>query len=259
MTQATYTAVIVGLTGIGGDPLSRICRSTPPCLVPTPPPTTVTRRLIWWRCATSARAALDSFKAEWGDVWPELRYYTDYRQMLADMRPDLVSVATPDHLRTDITIDAAVGTRAILCEEAHRRLPGRRRSYDRRLPSPRRAAFHRAHPPLGTGVPRRPRDDPQRSHRRTAQHRHQHVQPSIHALSQRHAWSISPTSLRNRRRSGSFCPSGRRLRSFHRIQKRRWPRSGHRSGANHGLHLLRQRRAPSTTASKWTCPARSSS
>ena len=62
--------------------------------------------------------ALDAFKASWHDVWPEARYYTDYREMLSQENPDLVSVATPDHLHADVTVEAAnQGARAILCEK----------------------------------------------------------------------------------------------------------------------------------------------
>ncbi len=62
--------------------------------------------------------ALDSFQREWADIWPDVRCYTDYRAMLAQEKPDLVSVCTPDHLHADITVDAANGgARAILCEK----------------------------------------------------------------------------------------------------------------------------------------------
>ncbi|MCB0114184.1 MAG: Gfo/Idh/MocA family oxidoreductase [Caldilineaceae bacterium] len=119
MTQATYTAVIVGLTGIGARrpaepdlPLYAAMPRSHAAAYHRHPQTDLVA------VCDIRQDALDSFKAEWGDVWPELRYYTDYRQMLADMRPDLVSVATPDHLHADITIDAAAGgARAILCEK----------------------------------------------------------------------------------------------------------------------------------------------
>ena len=53
-----------------------------------------------------------------GDVWPDMHYYTDYREMLEKAKPDLVSVVTPDHLHADITVDAAnSGAKAILCEK----------------------------------------------------------------------------------------------------------------------------------------------
>jgi UDP-N-acetyl-2-amino-2-deoxyglucuronate dehydrogenase len=62
--------------------------------------------------------ALEDFKARWEDVWPELRLYTDYKEMLRQEQPELVSVVTPDHLHADITVAAAEGgAKAILCEK----------------------------------------------------------------------------------------------------------------------------------------------
>ncbi len=64
------------------------------------------------------REALDQFRALWDDVWPDMRYYTDYQAMLDRERPDIVSVVTPDHLHADITVHAAQGSaRAVLCEK----------------------------------------------------------------------------------------------------------------------------------------------
>ena len=61
---------------------------------------------------------LDAFRQQWQDVWPDVRLYTDYRQMLAREQPELVSVATPDDLHADMVVDAAQGgARAILCEK----------------------------------------------------------------------------------------------------------------------------------------------
>jgi predicted dehydrogenase len=61
---------------------------------------------------------LDAFRQQWQDVWPDVRLYTDYREMLARECPELVSVATPDDLHADMVVDAAVGgARAILCEK----------------------------------------------------------------------------------------------------------------------------------------------
>lgn len=116
----TYRAVIVGLRGIGAGR----------------PKESPHRPLYGARPGSHASAyhrhpqtelvavcdingeALDRFKETWHDVWPQMRYYTDYREMLEKESPDLVSVATSDHLHADITIDAASsGARAILCEK----------------------------------------------------------------------------------------------------------------------------------------------
>ena len=62
--------------------------------------------------------ALEDFRTRWADVWPDVRLYTDYREMLRQEQPELVSVVTPDHLHADITVAAAEGgAKAILCEK----------------------------------------------------------------------------------------------------------------------------------------------
>jgi predicted dehydrogenase len=63
-------------------------------------------------------SARESFRERWASLWPGLRTYADYREMLAEERPDAVLVATPDHLHTEpvlATIEA--GARGILCEK----------------------------------------------------------------------------------------------------------------------------------------------
>ncbi|MDA0838411.1 MAG: Gfo/Idh/MocA family oxidoreductase [Planctomycetota bacterium] len=62
--------------------------------------------------------ALQKTKELWSDVWPDLRVYTDYREMLEKEKPDLVSVATSDHFHADMTVAAAEGgAKGILCEK----------------------------------------------------------------------------------------------------------------------------------------------
>lgn len=61
---------------------------------------------------------IERFKAEWGGIWPEVRGYTDYREMLARESPDIVSVATPDHAHADIVTEACrSGVKGIYCEK----------------------------------------------------------------------------------------------------------------------------------------------
>ncbi len=62
---------------------------------------------------------LNDFKERWQDVWPDLRYYRDYREMLDTERPEIVSVVTGDHVHADITVTAAEqeATKAIICEK----------------------------------------------------------------------------------------------------------------------------------------------
>ena len=62
--------------------------------------------------------AVSEFREQWGDVWPDVNCYTDYKELLEREQPDIVSVVTPDHLHADITIEAARGSaRAVLCEK----------------------------------------------------------------------------------------------------------------------------------------------
>jgi predicted dehydrogenase len=63
-------------------------------------------------------AAFERFDELWGDRWPGIAKYTDFREMLAKEQLDLISVVTPDHLHADI-VEAAVnaGIKAIYCEK----------------------------------------------------------------------------------------------------------------------------------------------
>ncbi|MEE2754794.1 MAG: Gfo/Idh/MocA family oxidoreductase, partial [Candidatus Latescibacterota bacterium] len=59
------------------------------------------------------------FDNKWKDVWPDLRQYKSYREMLDEEKPDIVSVATSDHLHADIVVESArrKTTLAIICEK----------------------------------------------------------------------------------------------------------------------------------------------
>jgi predicted dehydrogenase len=55
---------------------------------------------------------------EWGRRFPNAVRYADHRSMLAEARPDLLTVATPDHRHAGIVLDAvAAGVRGIFCEK----------------------------------------------------------------------------------------------------------------------------------------------
>jgi len=118
--MSTYKAVIVGLTGIGAR------RASEPVGLPIYGAMPRSHAAAYHRHPQTAvvavcdirQEALDSFQREWADIWPDVRCYTDYRAMLAQEKPDLVSICTPDHLHADIAVDAANGgARAILCEK----------------------------------------------------------------------------------------------------------------------------------------------
>ncbi len=116
-----YRAAVIGLTGIAAAPL----RAGPlhPALGG-----------VWPHSHAPAYAALpntqvvavcdlkadllDQFRQNWQDTWPEVRTYTDYREMLQQEEIDLLSVVTSDHRHADIVVDAAEGgVRGILCEK----------------------------------------------------------------------------------------------------------------------------------------------
>jgi predicted dehydrogenase len=115
-----YKAVIVGLTNIGasrpaepeGVPLYGTMPRSHAASYYRHPQTEVTA------VCDIRPQALEDFQARWGDVWPDVRLYTDYREMLRQEQPELVSVVTPDHLHAEITVAAAEGgAKAILCEK----------------------------------------------------------------------------------------------------------------------------------------------
>lgn len=120
MMGETYRAAIVGLTGIGAR------RPVEPAHLPLYRPVPGSHAAAYHHHPRTEvvgvcdirQEALDDFKKDWQDVWPDMHYYTDYREMLEKAKPDLVSVVTPDHLHADITVDAAnSGAKAILCEK----------------------------------------------------------------------------------------------------------------------------------------------
>ena len=120
-TKPTYKAVIIGLTGIGarrpeeprGVPLFGGVPRSHAAAYHHHPQTEVVG------VCDIRPAALDEFRQTWGDLWPNVRVYTDYQELLVKEQPDLVSVVTPDHLHADITVAAAEegSVRAILCEK----------------------------------------------------------------------------------------------------------------------------------------------
>ena len=120
MSSVQYRSVIIGLTGIGA------ARPEEDDNIPVYGAMPYSHASAYHRHPNTDvvavcdinEEALSNFQSNWGDVWPEVRTYTDYRSMLEKEKPDLVSVATSDHLHADITVDAAGGSaRAILCEK----------------------------------------------------------------------------------------------------------------------------------------------
>jgi predicted dehydrogenase len=120
VSSITYRAAIVGLAGISADRPAETPQHALYGLMPR------SHAAAYHLCPQTEVVAvcdvrpelLQAFQQQWQDVWPNLRLYTDYRDMLARERPELVSVATPDDLHADMVVDAAQGgARAILCEK----------------------------------------------------------------------------------------------------------------------------------------------
>ncbi len=118
--MSIYSAAIVGLTGIGA---ARPAREEGLGLYAAMPrshaaayhrhPQTHLRAVCDLNSTT-----LEQFRQTWQDIWPDLRYFSDYRQMLEEIQPDLFSVVTSDHAHADIVVAAAQSSpKAILCEK----------------------------------------------------------------------------------------------------------------------------------------------
>ena len=118
--QGHYRA---GIIGLGGIAVNRGPRATHPALG---------KKHGWTHAAAHdlvfgtelvaicdlQPALIEQFRSKWGDAWPHLHTYTDYRRMLERERLDLVSVATSDHLYADMVVAAAeAGVRGIFCEK----------------------------------------------------------------------------------------------------------------------------------------------
>ena len=115
-----YRAAIVGLSWIGADPPGpasdpALGTATPYSHASAYAATPNVEVVAGCDIAAEARAA---FAARWEGTWPGLRLDDDYRRMLAEVRPDILSVVTPDHLHAEVVIAAAeAGVRAIFCEK----------------------------------------------------------------------------------------------------------------------------------------------
>jgi predicted dehydrogenase len=66
---------------------------------------------------TRRTAALESLKAAYKNGGPEVKAYTDYRELLADKSIDVVIVATPDHWHAIVTVAALKAGKDVYCEK----------------------------------------------------------------------------------------------------------------------------------------------
>jgi predicted dehydrogenase len=116
----TYRAAVIGLTGIGAG----LPEAAPdPVLGTLMPHSHVAAYAAIPR--TSVVAVCDLYPAlvercqgEWRPRFPELRGYTDYRELLAKERIDLLSIVTSDDRHAQIAVDAVeAGVKGIFCEK----------------------------------------------------------------------------------------------------------------------------------------------
>jgi len=117
---AKYRAGIVGLTGIAASPggappvpaLGYVHPGSHAAAYARVPEVTVAG------FCDLVPALGEQFTKNWGHVWPEAKFYTDYRQMLTEAKLDLLSVVTSDHRHAQIVVDAAAaGVKGIFCEK----------------------------------------------------------------------------------------------------------------------------------------------
>ena len=119
MVKNTYRVGVVGATGIAVKH-------------PGPPPPPFKNEITMSHAAALALLPdtelvavcdlvpelLEDFKAVWAREWPETATYTDYKEMLARERLDIIGVVTSDHRHADIVVDAATsGVKGVMCEK----------------------------------------------------------------------------------------------------------------------------------------------
>ncbi|MBM3263252.1 MAG: Gfo/Idh/MocA family oxidoreductase [candidate division Zixibacteria bacterium] len=120
MNQNTYTVCVVGLTGIGaGKPLEHgpagFGSIMPHAHLPAYAAISSTRVV---GVCDLVRERVDDTLGLWSPIFPDLKGYTDFREMITECRPDLLSVVTSDNRHADIVVHAAEnGVRGIYCEK----------------------------------------------------------------------------------------------------------------------------------------------
>jgi predicted dehydrogenase len=115
-----YRAAIVGLSGIGASPLAPAAH---PSLGEAVPHSHAGAYALEPRATVVGVCDLkpeliERFRADWGARFPDASGYTDYQELLAEQRPDLISVVTSDDRHAGIVLDAvAAGVKGVFCEK----------------------------------------------------------------------------------------------------------------------------------------------
>ena len=120
MSNKTYRVAMVGLSGIASGvpsqslpgPLGReLTTSHAACLALMPNIDVV-------GYCDLVQDMLDNFGDAWSNLWPQAKPYTDYKQMIADTKPDILTVATGDNRHAEIVVDGANNSvKGIFCEK----------------------------------------------------------------------------------------------------------------------------------------------
>lgn len=119
-TQKPYRVGIVGLSGIGAR---RSIDDGPHGFGPVMPHSHASAYAFLDETEVVGvcdllQERVDEFTSTWSDQFPNAKGYGDYREMLAEQKPDLLSVVTSDHRHADIVVDATeAGVRGIYCEK----------------------------------------------------------------------------------------------------------------------------------------------
>ena len=115
----TYRCAIIGLTNIaGGLATASLTGGRHPLPYSHASALAMIPRARVVAVCELVPALAQQFLDHWGDTWPNIHVYTDYREMLQREGIDVLSVCTPDNRHAAVVIDAAnYGIPAIFCEK----------------------------------------------------------------------------------------------------------------------------------------------
>jgi predicted dehydrogenase len=118
--MTTYKAAVVGLTGIAMNTAPPAASSTLGLNAPGSHVSAYAnepRATVVGVCDL-VPTLLDRFRDQWGKRFPDAHTYTDYKEMLAKEKPDIISVVTSDHRHAQIVVDAVeAGVKGVFCEK----------------------------------------------------------------------------------------------------------------------------------------------
>lgn len=115
-----YRVCVVGLTGIGaGHPLLNgdhgLGYEMPHCHIPAYAHLPFTE--VVGICDLQQERIQDAI-SDWSETFPNLKGFTNYREMLEVCKPDILSVVTSDNRHAEIVVDAVeAGVKGIYCEK----------------------------------------------------------------------------------------------------------------------------------------------